>query len=390
MSAGTPRKLGWAGAALLACVGPARADVAEAISHLKAGKYLEAASELQVLVDRSPTYDYGHYLLGHCHLKRGNPAQAERSFARAIALDGGRPEYYHGLAAALKAQRRYADVLEAVARGEPLARDANLRFGFLSLRAAAEVSLHRWGEAAASMEKALELRRDPRVLRDLGRVYLVLGRNDRAAAAFAEAAALNPGDAGVRGWLVEATLRMAADSTDPARKRALYTEAFHLARRHAEGRPFDAAAANLVGRAALGAGLYAEAEAAFRDVLAADPGHCYARVNLAGVYIAQGLWNAAERSLVEASRCGPELGETFVRLGYVYLRQGRTGEAEQAFGRARELLPAPVAQRMVAEARSAGTSEGRTARTRPPLALRRAGTRTGGEGEVLVLERKTD
>lgn len=390
MSARKPWRLGWAAATLLACTSPARADLAEAISYLKAGKYLEAASELQALVDLSPTYDYGHYLLGHCHLKTGNPAEAERSFARAVSLNGERPEYYHALATALRAQRRYARVLEVVSRGEPLARDPDLRFGFLSLRAAADVSLHRWADAAASMEKALELRRDPRVLRDLGRVYLVLGRNDRAAAAFAEATALDPDDAEAEGWLVEARLRMAAEAADPARKRSLYAEAFRLARSLAQRRPEETSAANLVGRAALGAGLYGEAEAAFRKVLAMDPGHCYARVNLAGVYIAQQLWNEAERSLVEASRCGPELGETFVRLGYVYLRQGRTADAEQAFGRAGELLPAPLARRMVAEAWSAGMAPGGAASSRPSPALQRAGPRAGREGQVFVLQRKAE
>lgn len=386
---GAPRlvSIGWA---LVFFVWPARAQMEQAISHLKAGNYLEAAAELQVLVDRSPDYDYGYYLLGHCHLKTGNPHEAERSFARALALNGRRPEYYHGLALALKEQRQYQRALEVVSSGEPLAREPDWRFAFLSLRAAVEVSLHRWEEAAADMEKAVALRRDPRLFRDLGRVYLVLGKNDRAAAAFAQAAAASPADPSLGAWLVEATLRMAAQSTDGSRKRSLYAQALKLARDYEARHPEQAAAANLLGRAALGAGRYEEAEAAFRKVLAADPGHCYARVNLAGAYIAQQRWQEAERSLLEATRCGSELGETYVRLGYVYLRQGRQAEAEQAFERAHALLPSPAGRRLLARASAAAGEGGRSGPARPAPVLRPAGAARGRSGEVLVLDRKSD
>ena len=44
---------------------PARADAEEALADFKAGRYLEAAAEIQAVVDRSPGYAYGYFLLGH-------------------------------------------------------------------------------------------------------------------------------------------------------------------------------------------------------------------------------------------------------------------------------------------------------------------------------------
>ncbi len=379
------------GAAVLLTALPARAGLDQAVACLKAGKYLEAASELQAIVDRVPGYDYSHYLLGHCHLKTGNAVEAERSFARALALNARRPEYYVGLASAYREQRQYGRVLEIVARGEPLARDPEWRFAFLSIRAAAEVSLHRWTDAAADMERALELRRDPRVLRDLGRVYLALGRNEKAVSAFAECLAAIPGDAETYPFLLEAMLRVAADAREPARKRSLYDKVLRVAEGYDARRPGDIVAANLLGRAALGAGQYERAEAEFRKVLAADPTQCYARANLAGIFIARARWDEAERNLLDAARCGPHIGETFVRLGYVYLRQARVYEAEEAFRRASEVLPSGVAQEMLAEA-TRTTSVPTSSRPRPRPVLRERRRAAGVEGrarEVRVIERES-
>ena len=105
--------------ALIAGAGglPARADVADALSDLKAGRFLEAAAELQSVVDRSPGYAYGHFLLGHCKLKTKDIAGAEYEFRRALSLDASRADYYLGFGLALNADGKWPFTIRAASEG---------------------------------------------------------------------------------------------------------------------------------------------------------------------------------------------------------------------------------------------------------------------------------
>ena len=93
--------------AAAACPRTAKADTDEAVAAFKAGRYLEAAAEIQAVVDRAPGYPYGYFLLGHCLLKMQRPAEAEIQFRRAVNLDQQRAEYYQGLVLALNASAKW-------------------------------------------------------------------------------------------------------------------------------------------------------------------------------------------------------------------------------------------------------------------------------------------
>ncbi len=74
-------------ALLFAAMPAAMADFDAAMGHFKAGKFLEAASEFQTLVDQSPEYADGYFMLGVCFMKTSKPA-ARHS---ASASFGGSP-----------------------------------------------------------------------------------------------------------------------------------------------------------------------------------------------------------------------------------------------------------------------------------------------------------
>jgi len=151
--------------ALIAPAGwlPARADAAEALASFKAGRYLEASAEIQAVVDRSPGYAYGHFLLGHCMLKRRLVADADREFRLALNLDPSRAEYYQGLALALNASGNWPFTVRAATEGLVRAQDPRTRYALLAIRGYAWGALRRWDDAVADLETAQRICRHPTI-----------------------------------------------------------------------------------------------------------------------------------------------------------------------------------------------------------------------------------
>src|SRR6185436_11538987 len=102
---------------------PVRADVPKALSDFKAGRYMEAAAELQALLDRSPGDAYAYFLLGHCLLRMQHPDDAEKQFKRAIEIDPTKPEYFQGLALALKTSADWQHAIQTASDGLTRAAD---------------------------------------------------------------------------------------------------------------------------------------------------------------------------------------------------------------------------------------------------------------------------
>jgi cytochrome c-type biogenesis protein CcmH/NrfG len=331
-------------AIVLGAAGAARADFDEAMGYFKAGKYLEAAAQFQGMVDATPAYDYGHYMLGHCLLRVGRAGDAERSFRTAIELRGDKPEYHHGLAVALKDQRRYLLALGVLTAEARLVRDGRTAYAFLALRGYLFAALRRWPESIADLQRALSLKRDPMLLDLLGRANFSVGRFDRAAAAFSAVLDVSPDDPRLRRMLAESLLQFAAAVEDPARKKAIYERAAEAAEPLRRLEPGDLDVASLRGRAALGAARYPEAEESFRSILAAQPGACHALVNLSRALLAQGRADEAEAALNDALKCAPAMAEVHEGLGRVYFRQKRFERALDAFRRSEAIRPSPSAR----------------------------------------------
>jgi tetratricopeptide (TPR) repeat protein len=318
---------------------PVRADVDKAHADFKAGRYLDAAAEMQAVVDRSPGYDYGYFFIGHCMLKMGHAPEAEVQFRRAIDIKPSRSEYYQGLAMALKAEADWARTIQATTEGLARGQDTPSRYALLKLRGYAYGALQRWERAVQDLEAARRIKQEPSVLLMLGKAYFSNG--DFAAAVPPLLAGLSyaPEDATVLRLLAESYLRVAASDHNPTRKRLEYVESLGYAQRLTSIVPSDLDAIALIGRAALGAGRLAQAESVFLHVLQHDPRKCYAMVNLGRTYFAAERWTEAEAFLRKAAACAPRMAEVYETLGELYLKRGLTQAAADAFRRAEEIDP---------------------------------------------------
>lgn len=318
---------------------PAWAGADKALADFKAGRYLEAAAELQALVDRSPGYAYGYFLLGHCMLKMRNVDDAKRQFRRAIDLDATRPEYYQGLAMALQAESDWQRTIEVTSEGLSRGQDARTRAALLTLRGYAWGALQRWDKAVADFEAARRIHEEPRVLVMLGKAYFATGAYVAAIPPLLAALGYAPEDPAILRLLAESYVRVAGNEPDPARKKLEYEAALGYAQTLASVTPNDLEAVHLVGRAALGAGRLAQAESVFLHVLLHDPRQCYAMVNLGRTYIAAQQWAKAEAFLRKSATCAPRMAVVYESLGDLYLKLGRTQDAAEAFRRAEEIDP---------------------------------------------------
>lgn len=318
---------------------PARADAQSAFADFKAGRYLEAAAEIQSVIDRSPGYAYGYFLLGHCMLKMKHTENAEFQFRRALAIEPTRPEFFEGFAMTLNASGNWIIAVRAASEGLTQAPDSRTRFGLLALRAYAWGGLHRWDEAVADLEAAQRIHSEPWLLVSLGYARFAAGAYVGAVAPLRRVLQDAPDDRIVLRVLAESYLRIAAQDPVPIRKRYNYGQALDYAQRLASLIPDDPDAVNLVGRAALGAGKLEQAENVFRHVLATNPRQCYALTNLGRTYMASARWAEAEAALRRASACAPRWVTVYESLAELYLQTGRPELAAEAYGRIEEIQP---------------------------------------------------
>jgi tetratricopeptide (TPR) repeat protein len=331
-------------AAALVAAPPAFASYEDAMEEYNAGNYVAAAEAFQTIVDQSPAYDFGHYMLGLCLAKQRRTEEAIERLRIAVELNGERFEYKHALAQAHLQAAEPAEALRSLESVEHLVNAGN-RFYFHSTRGYAYASLRRWSEAVPDLEIANgAVPGQKQVLDRLALSYFKLKRHDEAIPLLRRSLEIDPeADANYR-ILAEALMRVEPDEAH--KKTAVDAAASYRARN-----PEDVGAADLLGRALLGAGRFEEAISAFGFVLDSEPGNCLARVNLALAMLADKRPQHAEQTLVASEDCKGSQPRILETLGMVHRTQGRYEEALATYERAYENHPTASARTAIGELR---------------------------------------
>lgn len=327
----------------------ARADFEQAMDYYKTGKFLEAASEFQGLVDEQPDYADGHFMLGICFMKVDKPGDAEKAFLKAIELNPDKFQYYYNLAHAYQTQKNYAKAVSTLNNAEGLAPD-DQKPAVYKLRGFAYAAQKSWDEAVDDLERAVKAKPDGTTQVQLGKAYFAMGDYATAAARLHKAIKSKP-SAETHRLLAEALMNLAAKATSEAEKTAKYTEALAEAKKSL-GIEASTATRYLVARAALGARRYDEAIAGFSEVLESDAGNCNAMANMGKACTAKGDWADAVAALENATRCRPDMGVAWENKGFVLqktaseektatAKQKRYEQAIAAYEKARQINSSP-------------------------------------------------
>jgi len=326
-------------AVVLATVpGVALADFEAGLNYFKSGKYVEAAAEFQALVEQSPEYDYGYYILGLSFQKMGKLNDAIKNLRQAIELNPDKFEYHFGLAGAYTANSEYRKAIEALDAAENLAPD-QYKSTIAKMRGQSNFSLKKYSQAIDDLEVAVRAKPDAALYDQLGASYYELGHYEKAADAYQKSLKLDPANVKNQQYLAMALLNAAARPENDSKKDRLWGQALTAAQAYAAKNPKDFDAVNLVGRSALGAGRFDEAIKHFNSALQIRPDYCPAMVNKAKAYVALENWKAAEPTLQGAVQCDGSMGMAHELLGFVYRKQERLEDSLAAYQAALKVKP---------------------------------------------------
>jgi len=283
----------------------AQGDFQKGISYYKQGQYEKAIQEFEKIVADDPNYESGYRVLGDSYLKLKRWEQASRAFARAITLNNQNFSSFYGAAVAEFNLGRYSECVTNLLRGERQAKTPQEQYQLYRLRGSAYYNGRRFKEAAADLEKAVQIRRgDYRDALQLGISYFQIGNIAGARQYLEQATALNP----------------SADEPKQFLSRLVFQEAIGLIQTQR----------------------YAEAVTALTQYVQSHPNEGEAWYNL-GLASALGKnWDGAEKAFVRAAELLPGKWEVFSRFGYVLEMKKRYLEALKNYQRAYELRPDPA------------------------------------------------
>ena len=331
----------------LALATTAQADLQTGMDYYKAGKYAEAAAEFQALVDGSPSYDFGHFMIGNSLLKMKKPAEAVKNFEKALELNGDKFEYHQSLAKAYYDQKNFGKTIAALKTAEPLAANDTQKFTLYYMRGMSYSAEKKWSETIQDLQKAGKIKPNATIDRTIGTAYYEL--NDYAKAApLLEKAAAKKADKALQMRLVNAYLSMGGKATDKGSKSRNYGKALTFAKKYRDTNATDVEAHNLLGRAALGAEDFSQAEQSFKAVISKDGKHCYAKTNLGKTYLAMERWTEAENAFNDAIQCSPKLGVAHESLGVALQKQKKYQQAIAAYEKAKSIQPKPFIDKAIA------------------------------------------
>jgi len=311
---------------LLLAATPAAAGFEEGLELLRAGKYTEAASVFQVLVDEAPEYADGYHLLGLCFMKTNKLADAEKNILKAIELNGDNFVFHYNLANTYASMGKHDKVIKTLNGAESLAPAAQKSL-VAKLRSQSHVALRQWNEAIPDLQAALAAKSDPAMQTQLGKAFFVTGDSAKAVSALQKAVAAKP-DATSHKLLIEAMIEIAAKSSGKSAKKTAYDKAL------AEAKKFKAASTGsfdaeyLVGRTALGAGQYDSAIGSFKTALTKKPTHCNAKTNLGNAYAGKADWTHAISTLNDATKCDPKSSVAWSYMGFALQKSASESKNE--------------------------------------------------------------
>ena len=255
----------------------------EAVNHHHAGRFVQAETIYQTILEFNPAHAVATYNLGFlCHMQ-GRLKDATEAYSRAITLKSDYVDAYLNLGTVYLQLGRHADA----------------------------VTLYRQA-IAISPGNAM-------ALGNLGKALQDLGELDEAIAAYRQALTHQPDNAVANVNLGAALLQ-----------RRSWEESIASTRRGIALKPDNAMAYANLGNALLNLGRFEDALAACRQAMALQPEGAAIHATLGGAMLELGAWHEAEVLCCKAIACDPTLPDGFFNLSHVLKALNQLPEATNA------------------------------------------------------------
>ena len=332
---------------------PSRAadPILEARERLAAGRPREALAAAEKALQAAPRDPDALYLLGAAHHRCGELGPAEARLKQAIAADGATASFHAALGNVLQDRGALGEAIKAYRRAlalHPSLAEAHNDLG---------TAYFAHGDSARAVEsyrRATELGPANTVAwANLGAVYRKLGLAREARQAMQQELVQRvknifkrhkpPAEEELERGNPRLAARLIGDSPASARERDVRERAQRSLGLSASERSLASSPPQYrQGEALLREGRHAEAEAAYREALGADPGHVPAWIRLAELLCAAGRIDEAEACAAAALERDEESAAAWHAAGMVLKEKGRTDLAIERFEQALRLEPQRV------------------------------------------------
>jgi len=292
------------------------------IALIQGGKCADAKAILDQELKLAPEWGYGHFLYGICLQSEGRQDEAVSRYMVARQKDPDLFAAYHNEAGILYAQKKYAQTIAILDKGLAKASPDEKTQG-LRLKGKACALVKDYGAAVEALKPSAG--GDCEANYFLGHAHYGLGEWKEASGALGKAVGTCSGEMRAKSQ----DLRAKADLNRAHGNKKLYEQAMKGAKK-----ALDAGQGSwkTYAEAALGAQEYAEAEKAFRKVLASKAGDCNATMNLGQALLGAKKYAAAEKELAKAVQCleGDARRNALIQQGYARMGDARPKAAKYA------------------------------------------------------------
>ena len=316
----------------LAGAGVASAGWEEGVAAFKAQDFQTAAREFSAVVEKTPDFDGGQYMLGATLLQLGRHQDALQHLRKAYELKPDNVTYQFALSKGYLDAKRYGDAAQMLQKIDPSALPKKQQDEYHQMLAGALDKSGNSEAAVASLKKLTEL--NPNDSDAWYRYGAAVFGVDTAAgvAALEKSVALDGNDPRKREALAKALVRQARE-TNGDRKKAIYDKAVRVADDLATAAPtYDNLL--LLGELQLGAASYRDAVVTLKKAAAANAGPWFPHYYLAQAYTLLGDYDnaiaSAEAALGKATR-EKERQMVWKRIGFAREKMRDYEGAKEAY-----------------------------------------------------------
>ncbi|MGD2113469.1 MAG: tetratricopeptide repeat protein [Acidobacteriota bacterium] len=313
---------------------PADAGWEEGVEAFKAGNYSVAAKEFQSVVESSPEYANGHFMLGQALSKLNRKQEALNGFRKAYDLNPNSVQFQFALANAYLAVERYGDAARLYQMIDASGLPRNMQPAFHKNKALALGKSGRSDEALAALrDTARSSPNDAEAQYHYGIAAFNSGDTDAGAAALERAVRLDAKET-YREAYIKALIRQAREGR--GNKVSAYAKAVEQARALVSSSPtYD----NLLtlGEAQLGAKQYQAAAQTFGRAADQKSGDWLPHFYRSQALTSLQQYGEAEESLRQALAADPSSSDerrVYRQIGFVNEKLKNYEEAKTAYSRA--------------------------------------------------------